>query len=89
MIIQSHYLIILDLISIIIGIALIWVAILGIIVLFIYAVISFVFFHNDFYEEEGDGTELYCTTLAECMYSMIRYGLIDNIGLVRFVQYSI
>ena len=63
------------------GISLIWVAILGLIVLFIYAVISFAFLHN--YFRITDDASLYCETLLECMYSVLRYGLIDNIGLVR------
>ena len=63
------------------GISLIWVAILGLIVLFIYAVISFAFLHN--YFRITDDASLYCQTLLECMYSVLRYGLIDNIGLVR------
>ena len=78
---RSHYYISFSLA----GIALLWVAVLGIIVLFIYAVISFVFYHNDFYKDGEEGDELYCSTLAECMYSMIRYGLIDNIGLVGII----
>ena len=56
-------------------------AILGVIVLFIYSVISFAFYHNQFHTT--DDADLFCETLAQCMYSVIRYGLIDNIGLVR------
>ena len=59
----------------------IWVIILGLIVLFIYAVISFALLHNQFIIT--DDANLYCDTLAQCMYSVMRYGLIDNIGLVR------
>lgn len=57
--------------------SLLMVAVLGVIVLFIYAVASFAFLHKYFIET------LYCDTLAECMYSVLRYGLLDNIGLVN------
>lgn len=70
-----------NLIVIFTGISLIWVAILGLCFLFIYAVISFAFLHTDFVVT--DNAALYCDTLSQCMYSVLRYGLIDNIGLVR------
>lgn len=63
------------------GDSLLMVAVLGLIVLFIYAMASFAFLHN-FFLETSDA-ELYCETLAQCMYSILRYGLLDNIGLVR------
>ena len=63
------------------GKSLIWVAILGLIVLFIYAVIAFALLHNQFIIT--DSANLYCDTLAQCMYSVMRYGLIGSIGLVR------
>ena len=62
------------------GDALIFVAILGLVVLFIYAVISFAFLHNFFIPTVN--AELYCGNLAQCMYSILRFGLLDNIGLV-------
>ena len=69
--------------DIFVGISLILVGILGIIVLFIYSVISFAVLHN--YFVETDSAQLYCTTLAECMYSILRYGLLDNLGLVSIM----
>ncbi|XP_019851941.1 PREDICTED: inositol 1,4,5-trisphosphate receptor type 3-like [Amphimedon queenslandica] len=60
------------------GISLIWVAILGLIVLFIYAVISFALLQNNFDPESS----LYCSNLGECTYSVLRYGLVDNLGFV-------
>jgi inositol 1,4,5-triphosphate receptor type 1 len=62
------------------GVSLIWVAVLGIIVLFIYSVVSFAFLHSSFYET--DDALLYCRSLVQCLYSILRYGLIDNIGLL-------
>lgn len=53
---------------------------LGVIVLFIYAVISFAFLHNHYVET--DDAALYCANLGQCMYSVLRYGLTDNLGLV-------
>ena len=60
----------------------IWVAILGLIVLFIYAVISFAFLQNQYRHRENDDANLYCDNLGQCMYSVLRYGLTDNLGLV-------
>ena len=60
--------------------SLIWLAVLGVIVLFIYAVISFAFLQNN-YVETYDAA-LYCANLGKCMYSVLRYGLIDNLGIV-------
>ena len=57
------------------------VLILGLVVLFFFAVLSFAFLHNNFYQtDDGD---LYCDTLLQCFVSVIRFGLIDNLGLVR------
>lgn len=59
------------------GIALLWVAGLGGVVLYIYAVISFAFLHESFNTQD-----LYCDSLGECFISVVRFGLIDNLGLV-------
>ena len=52
--------------------------------LYIYAVISFAFLHES---ANNDGAEdkdasLFCDTLGECFITVVRYGLIDNLGLV-------
>lgn len=60
------------------GIALLWVAGLGGVVLYIYAVISFAFLHESF----NPKANLYCESLGECFITVVRYGLIDNLGLV-------
>ncbi|XP_019861438.1 PREDICTED: uncharacterized protein LOC100634093 isoform X2 [Amphimedon queenslandica] len=62
------------------GMSLIWVAVLGVIVLFIYAVISFAFLQNNYVRT--DDAALYCANLGQCMYSVLRYGLTDNLGLL-------
>ena len=49
--------------------------------LFIFSVMSFAFLYNNFYQtDDGD---LYCDTLLQCFVTVVRYGLIDNLGLVR------
>ena len=53
-------------------------AVLGTIVLFIYAVVSFAWLHG--YFDPSDG--LFCDTLAQCMYSVLRVGLLDTLGSV-------
>ena len=62
------------------GVALLWVAALGVVVLFIYAVISFAFL-DESVNEQGENA-LFCETLGQCFVSVIRWGLIDNLGLV-------
>ena len=64
--------------SILTGNALLWVAVLGIIVLFIYAVVSFAWLHSYFTPSSGQ----FCDTLAECFYSVVRIGLLDTLGTV-------
>ena len=66
----------------ILGKALLWVAVLGVVVLYIYAVVSFAFLHESFLAPDNDDATLFCSTLYECFASTIRYGLIDNLGLV-------
>ena len=65
------------------GKSLLWVAALGVVVLYIYAVVSFAFLHEAFEAPDNDDATLFCSTLYECFASTIRYGLIDNLGLVR------
>ena len=59
------------------AIQLISVGILGLAVLFLYAVFSFIFLHS-FYDRNAD---LYCNTLLECYFSVIRMGLLDTLGV--------
>jgi len=65
------------------GISLLWVAILFLVVLYIYSVVSFAFLHESFLKEDNDDADLFCNTLFECLISVLRYGLIDNLGLVH------
>ena len=56
---------------------LIAVGVLGLAILFLYAVFSFIFLHS-FYDRNAD---LYCNTLLECYFSVIRVGLLDTLGV--------
>ena len=62
------------------GDSLLWVAALGLIVVYIYAVGTFAFMPNDF-DDTDEG--LFCGTLFECFVTVLDYGLLDTIGLVR------
>ncbi len=55
--------------------SLLWVAILLIVILFIYAVITFVFYNQEFSDPEGN---IFCGRLDECFITILRLGLIDN-----------
>lgn len=70
----------------VVGKSLLWVAALGVVVLYIYAVVSFAFLHESFEAPDNDDATLFCSTLYECFASTIRYGLIDNLGLVCFLK---
>lgn len=59
-----------------------WVAALAVVILYIYAVVSFAFLHESFEQPDNDDATLFCSTLYECFVSTIRYGLIENLGLV-------
>ena len=62
------------------GVSLLWVAALGGVVLFIYAVIVFAFLHESV---NGQGEKaFYCETIGQCFISVIRWGLLDNLGMV-------
>ena len=61
------------------GRSLVWVAILGLVVFYIYALISFAVLRSSFNPE----SEMYCATLWQCTITVIRYGLIGDIFEVR------
>ena len=73
---------------VILGKSLLWVAALGLVVLYIYAVVSFAFIHESFLAPDNDDATLFCSTLYECFVSTIRYGLIENLGLVIQFHYN-
>ena len=64
-----------------VGSSLLWVAALGLIVIYVYAVGTFAFMPNDFDDNDGD-VALFCGTLFECFVTVLDYGLLDTIGLV-------
>jgi len=61
------------------GKSLLWVAVLGFIVFYLYALISFAMLRSSFDPENN----LYCATLWQCTVTVIRYGLIGDIFDVR------
>lgn len=62
------------------GVSLLWVAILGLIVIYIYALIGFAALRAFF----APGEYLYCSTLWQCTVTVIRYGLIGDMFDVSF-----
>ena len=58
-----------------VGKSLLWVAILGLIVFYIYALISFALLRSSF----DPDSELYCATLWQCTITVIRYGLVGDL----------
>lgn len=70
------------------GRSLLWVAALGLIVIYNYAVGTFIFMPNEFdFHEEGEDNEAirYCNTLFECTVTVLEYGLLDTIGGVSYL----
>ena len=63
------------------GKSLLWVAVLGFIVFYLYALISFAMLRSSFDPENN----LYCATLWQCTITVIRYGLIGDMFDVRFI----
>ncbi|ELT91344.1 hypothetical protein CAPTEDRAFT_224137 [Capitella teleta] len=57
------------------GKSLLWVAVLGLVVFYIYALISFALLRSSFDPDDG----LYCATLWQCTITVIRYGLTAEI----------
>ena len=64
------------------GTSLLWVAALGLIVIYNYAVGTFVFMPNEFDNQDEGEVVRYCDTLFECSISVLEYGLLDTIGVV-------
>ncbi|KAK2146559.1 hypothetical protein LSH36_600g01086 [Paralvinella palmiformis] len=57
------------------GRSLLWVAVLGFVVFYLYALISFALLRSSFDPE----SDMYCATLWQCTVTIIRYGLIGDI----------
>ena len=60
------------------GRSLLWVAVLGVIWLYIYALVGFGFFRSVF----DPKNELSCASLLQCTVTIIRYGLVGDIDEV-------
>ena len=61
--------------------ALLWIGTLGLIILFIYAEGTFAFLANEFDNRDSNNV-LFCSSLAQCFITVLRYGLPDPISLV-------
>ena len=66
-----------------IGQSLLWVAALGLVVIYIYSVGTFVFLPNEFHDPNEDAENVrFCRSLIQCFISVMEYGLLDTLGLV-------
>ena len=59
------------------GKSLFWVAVLLLIITYIYAVISFAFLRIEF-ENRDENPNFFCDTVDECFISVLRFGLLDS-----------
>jgi len=62
-------------VCVLLGKSLLWVAILGLIVFYIYALISFALLRSSF----DPDNELFCATLWQCTITVVRYGLVGDL----------
>jgi inositol 1,4,5-triphosphate receptor type 1 len=65
-----------------VGKSLLWVAILGVIVIYIYALVAFAFLRPSF----DPANQLYCGTLFECTITVLRMGLTGIIDELLVLQ---
>lgn len=59
---------------------LLWIAAFILTVLFAYSVVAFAFFYRSFETNDSEGK--FCASLLECLVTVIRFGLQDQLGLV-------
>ncbi len=69
---------------IVVGKSLLWVAILLLAILFIYAVITFAVYNEEFTDP---GNVRFCQNMEECFVTVLRFGLIDSF-LVMYRLYT-
>ena len=66
-----------------VGWSLLWVAALGLVVIYIYSVGTFALLPNEFHNQNEDAENvLFCRSLIQCFISVLEYGLLDTVGLV-------
>ena len=70
------------------GNSLLWVAALGLIVIYNYAVGTFAFMPDEFDNQDEGEVVRYCDTLFECFITVLEYGLLDTIGVVSHTTYK-
>lgn len=64
---------------------LITIFVLGLVVIYIYAVISFALIPNYFSRERDE----FCETIFQCFVTITRLGLLDTLGTVRHYNYNV
>ncbi|ELU03897.1 hypothetical protein CAPTEDRAFT_143471, partial [Capitella teleta] len=64
------------------GKSLVWVAILGLVIFYLYALVAFAYFRDVFVPSKS----LYCATLWQCTVTMVRYGLLGDYDEVTFLS---
>ena len=68
------------------GRSLLWVAALGLVVMYIYSVGTFALLPNEFHDTDDNGR--FCESLIQCFVSVLEYGLLDTLGSVSLALYS-
>ena len=72
-----------------VGRSLLWVAALGLVVLYIYSVGTFAFLRQEFNEpnpEQPTENVRFCKSLGQCFISVLEYGLLDTLGSVSDIE---
>ena len=64
------------------GKSLLWIAALGLAILFIYAIVSFVFLRDSVHNINNEGSSMFCENLGQCFVTVLRVGLIESLGSV-------
>ena len=67
------------------GKSLLWVSALGIIIIYLFALVAFAFFRGAMNPQLEDAT-LYSETLFQCLITVLRYGLIGDMFEVGSLQ---
>ena len=66
--------------------SLLWVAALGLVVIYCYSVGTFAFLPNEFHDPNEDAENtLFCHSLIQCFITVLEYGLLDTLGTVSYV----
>ena len=68
--------------------SLLWVAALGLVVIYSYSVGTFALLPNEFHDPNEDAENvLFCRSLIQCFISVLEYGLLGILGSVSWVHF--